>query len=204
MACAPCRTPGCASHAINMFIRTHFENGAQTFKVLPSFAGRRANDGPALVPLIEFMIKDSARNRHPPLPARRLLARGGLHGASLAGPGGRLGPGPWAWPPDSKFEFGWARHSSRSGAWRSTDIRIECSAHACLCCHFRGRRVQQLYTLPCILVARKMSRDKLFRIARIPASICKCARPSLRRKVTRRLAICFDNVHNIIMELKKW
>ena len=43
------------------------------------------------------------------------------------------------------------------GVGRSTDISIECSADACLFGLFRGRRGQQLYTLRCIFVARRVT-----------------------------------------------
>ena len=49
------------------------------------------------------------------------------------------------------------RHSgSRPVAARSTDIRIECSANACLCqcCLSGGRRGQLFYTLRRIFMAR--------------------------------------------------
>ena len=86
----------------------------------------------------------AARSRRPLLPARRLLAGGGLHpvdvgaarhgghaarrrivrlplGASLSGPGGGCGPGPLAPGPQTPSLI------SAPGQY-PTDIRIECSA----------------------------------------------------------------------------
>ena len=173
VACAPCRTPVCASHAINMFIRTHFKNGAQILS--PVLLCRRAcqrRAGPRAADRVRdqrFSAEPSSASARAapsrtwwPTPGRRRRCAARLTRCSTPPPTAPAWcfsrrPRRWAW--SGPFDL---RHSSLPGAWRSTDIRIECSADACLCCRFRGRRVQQLYTLPCIFVARKTSRDKMF------------------------------------------
>ena len=100
----------------------------------------------------------AARHRRPPLPARRLLACGGLQpadvgaarqgghaprrrllrlpmGASLAGPGGGCGPGP-STPGLPTLSLSLVGGSSQLPAGRSTDIRIECSAFYTCCVYF--------------------------------------------------------------------
>ena len=78
--------------------------------------------------------------------------------------------------------FAAERHSTRPGARRSTDIRIECSAEACLCCLFRGCRGLQLYTWRCTFMARVTSAEnKRF----VSHGFCHCARRSLHCSGTR-------------------
>ena len=74
------------------------------------------------------------------------------------------GPGPGPWHTDSagrELEY-ICLNSSRPGAIPATgpgdpDIRIECSADACLCV---GPFLGRVYTLRCIFMARVSSREK--------------------------------------------
>ena len=78
--------------------------------------------------------------------------------------------------------FAAERHSTRPGARRSTDIRIECSAEACLYGLFRGCRGLPLYTWRCTFMARVTSAEnKRF----VSHGFCHCARRSLHCSGTR-------------------